>query len=163
MENVAIAAIIVAAVAIVLQALFLFGLYRSAKTMAAQVSGFIEKAEPVLADARVTIEQSRKQMTEVTGKANKVLDAAQTQISKLDDVLSDATSRAKTQMDRLEMVLDDSIGRVHETVAVLHDGILRPLRELNGIVVGIRAGIGYLFGNRRPSVAQATHDDEMFI
>jgi hypothetical protein len=61
------------------------------------------------------------------------------------------------------MVLDDSIGRVHETVTVLHDGILRPLREVNGIVAGLRAGIGYLLGNRRPSVAQATHDDEMFI
>jgi ElaB/YqjD/DUF883 family membrane-anchored ribosome-binding protein len=163
MENLAIAAIIVAAVAIVLQALFLFGLYRSTKVMAAQVTGFVEKAEPVLADARTTLAQSRKQMAEVTGKANKVLDSAQAQISKLDDVLSDATSRAKVQMDRLEMVLDDSIGRVHETVAVLHDGILRPLRELSGIAVGIRAGIGYLLGNRRPSVAQATHDDEMFI
>jgi hypothetical protein len=163
MENVAIAAIVVAAVAIVLQAIFLFGLYRSAKVMAARVTEFVEKAEPVLADASQTLAQSRKQMTEVTDKANKVLDSAQTQMAKLDGVLSDATSRAKVQMDRLELVLDDSIGRVHETVTVLHDGIMQPLRELNGIVAGIRAGIGYLFGNRRPSVAQATHDDEMFI
>jgi ElaB/YqjD/DUF883 family membrane-anchored ribosome-binding protein len=163
MENVAIAAIIVAAVAIVLQALFMFGLYRSAKSMAAQVAGLVEKAEPVLADARETIEQSRRQMTEVTGKANKVLDSAQAQVAKLDEVLTDAASRAKVQMDRLEMVLDDSISRVHETVAVLHDGVLRPLRELNGIATGVRAGIAYLFGSRRPSVAQATHDDEMFI
>jgi ABC-type transporter Mla subunit MlaD len=163
MDNVAIAAIIVAAVAIVLQAVFLFSLSRSAKAMAAQVNEFVEKAEPVLADARQTLAQSRKQMAEVTGKANQVLDSAQAQISKIDGLLSDATSRAKVQMDRLEMVLDDSIDRVHETVAVLHNGILRPLREVNGIVAGLRAGIGYLLGNRRPSVAQATHDDEMFI
>jgi len=163
MENVAIAAIIVAAVAIVLQAVFLFSLSRSAKAMAAQVTGFVEKAEPVLADARQTLEQNRRLMAEVAGKANQVLDCAQTQLLRIDGVLSDATSRAKAQMDRLEMVLDDSIGRVHETVTVLHDGILRPLREVNGIVAGLRAGIGYLLGNRRPSVAQATHDDEMFI
>jgi hypothetical protein len=163
MENVAIAAVIVAAVAIVLQAVLLFGLYRSTKAMAAQVAGFVEKAEPVLADARQTLEQNRKQMAEVTGKVNRILDSAQAQISKIDDVLGDATSRARAQMDRLEMVMDDSISRVHETVAVLHEGILRPLREVNGIVAGIRAGIGYLLGNRRPSVAQATHDDEMFI
>jgi hypothetical protein len=163
MENVAIAAIIVAAVAIVLQAVFLYSLGRSAKAMAAQVSAFVEKAEPVLADARQTLEQSRKQMAEVTGKANQVLDSAQAQISRIDGLLSDATSRARVQMDRLEMMMDDSIDRVHETVAILHDGILRPLRELNGIVAGIRAGIGYLLGSRRPSVAQATHDDEMFI
>ena len=163
MENVAIAAVIVAAVAIVLQAVFLYSLSRSAKAMAAQVTGFIEKAEPVLADARRTLEQNRKQMAEVTGKVNRILDSAQAQISKIDGVLSDATSRARAQMDRLEMVMDDSISRVHETVAILHDGVLRPLRELNGIVAGLRAGIGYLLGNRRPSVAQATHDDEMFI
>ncbi len=163
MENVAIAAIIVAAVAIVLQAVFLFSLGRSTKAMAVQVNAFVEKAEPVLADARQTLAQSRRQMAEVTGKANQVLDSAQAQISKIDGLLSDATSRAMVQMDRLEMVLDDSIDRVHETMAVLHNGILRPLREVNGIVAGIRAGIGYLLGNRRPSVAQATHDDEMFI
>lgn len=163
MENVAIAAVVVAAVAIVLQAVFLYSLSRSAKAMAAQVTGFIEKAEPVLADARQTLQQNRKQMAEVTGKVNKLLDTAQVQISRIDGVLSDATSRARVQMDRLELVMDDSIGRVHETVAILHDGILRPLREVNGIVAGLRAGIGYLLGNRRPSVAQATHDDEMFI
>jgi hypothetical protein len=163
MENVAIAAIVVAAVAIVLQAVFLYSLGRLAKAMAAQVNEFVGKAEPVLADARQTLEQSRKQMAEVTGKANQVLDSAQAQIAKIDGLLSDATLRARVQMDRLEMVMDDSISRVHETVAVLHDGILRPLREVNGIVAGIRAGIGYLLGNRRPSVAQATHDDEMFI
>jgi hypothetical protein len=163
MENVAIAAVVVAAVAIVLQAVFLYSLSRSAKAMAAQVTGFIEKAEPVLADARQTLQQNRKQMAEVTGKVNKLLDTAQVQISRIDGVLSDATSRARVQMDRLELVMDDSIDRVHETVAILHDGILRPLREVNGIVAGLRAGIGYLLGNRRPSVAQATHDDEMFI
>lgn len=163
MENVAIAAVVVAAVAIVLQAVFLYSLSRSAKAMAAQVTGFIEKAEPVLADARQTLQQNRKQMAEVAGKVNKLLDTAQVQISRIDGVLSDATSRARVQMDRLELVMDDSIDRVHETVAILHDGILRPLREVNGIVAGLRAGIGYLLGNRRPSVAQATHDDEMFI
>ena len=163
MENVAIAAVVVAAVAIVLQAVFLYSLSRSAKAMAAQVTGFIEKAEPILADARQTLQQNRKQMAEVAGKVNKLLDTAQVQISRIDGVLSDATSRARVQMDRLELVMDDSIDRVHETVAILHDGILRPLREVNGIVAGLRAGIGYLLGNRRPSVAQATHDDEMFI
>lgn len=163
MENVAIAAVVVAAVAIVLQAVFLYSLSRSAKAMAAQVTGFIEKAEPILADARQTLQQNRKQMAEVAGKVNKLLDTAQAQISRIDGVLSDATSRARVQMDRLELVMDDSIDRVHETVAILHDGILRPLREVNGIVAGLRAGIGYLLGNRRPSVAQATHDDEMFI
>jgi len=163
MENVAVAAIVVAAVAIVVQALLMLGLYRSAKATREQIADLAGRAETLFADAQATLAQSRKQMTEVTGKASLVLDTAQAQLAKVDDVLSEATTRAKVQMDRLEMVLDDTIARVQETVGALHNGILRPLRELNGIVVGIRTGIGYLFGIRRPSVAQATQDDEMFI
>jgi len=145
------------------QAGLMFALYRSAKATKEQITLLTAHAESVFDEARVTLAQSRKQLTEVTGKANRILDTTQAQLSKIDEVLNEATTRAKVQMDRIELVMDDTISRVQETVALLHTGILRPLREANGLVVGVRAAIRYLLRGGRAGVERATHDDEMFI
>jgi hypothetical protein len=66
-------------------------------------------------------------------------------------------------MERVEMVLDDTMSRAHETVATVHNGIMRPLRELNGIAIGIKTAFAFMARGNRPSVAQVTSDEEMFI
>jgi hypothetical protein len=59
--------------------------------------------------------------------------------------------------------LDDTLSRTHETVALLHDGIMKPLREVNGIAAGVRAALGAMARGNRPTVDRATSDEEMFI
>jgi hypothetical protein len=66
-------------------------------------------------------------------------------------------------MDRAEMVLDDTVSRVHESVSMVHQGINRPLREISGVATGLRAAIAYLVRGNRPTPAQVTQDEEMFI
>jgi ABC-type transporter Mla subunit MlaD len=138
-------------------------LYRSAKATKEQITLLSARAETVLDQARETLDQSRKQLTEVATKTNEILDATRAQLTRIDDVLSDATMRARVQMDRIELVLDDTISRVQETVALVHNGILKPLREANGIILGVRAAISYLLRGGRSGVTRATHDEEMFI
>ena len=157
------AAVVVSAVAIVVQLLILLGMYRSARGLQEQVTAFIPKAESLVATAQSTLEQSRNQISDITTKANDILDKTRVQVGRADEILSDATTRARVQMDRLELVFDDTVGRLHETVAIIHNGILAPLREVNGIFSGIRAALGHLSRGGRPTVAQATQDDEMFI
>jgi hypothetical protein len=41
--------------------------------------------------------------------------------------------------------------------------ILKPIREVNGLAAGIRAGVSHLMKGNRPNVAHATQDEEMFI
>jgi len=163
MTAIATAAVIVSAVAIVFQAILLFAIHRQTKRLGEQVAALAPKVESTLEMAQRTLEQSRKQISDVTAKANEVLDATKTQIVRINDVLEDATSRARVQLDRVELVLDDTISRVHQTVATLHNGILRPLKEIAGVAAGVRAAVSYLFSGGRPTVAQATQDDEMFI
>lgn len=157
------AAVVVAALALLLQAVMLVGVYRSSKATKEQVGIIAGHVESLTQSAQRTVEQSRKQITEVTTKATEVLDLTRTQLVRIDEVLSEATARAKIQMDRVEMVLDDTISRLHETTTLVQNGILRPLREINGFVVGVRTALAHLLHGRRPTVEQATHDEEMFI
>src|SRR5438128_565836 len=127
------------AVSLIAQMLVLIGLYSRFKALHEQITAFTPRAESLLQSATATLDQSRKQITEITGKiteitnkANAVLDSTRTQLGRVEDVLVEATTRAKSQIERVDMVLEDTITRVHETVAMLHNGVLKPLRELNG-------------------------------
>ncbi len=153
----------VCSLSMVVQAVAWFGLSKSIRGLREEVGRLAPRAESLIESAEKSIETSRRQITEVTTKANALLDSTKTQIERVDGVLAEATERARVQMQRVEMVLDDTVGRVHHTVTVLNDGILRPLREINGISAGIRAAVTHFLAGRRPNVAQATSDEEMFI
>ncbi len=173
--------VIVAAVALVLQFAMLFGIYRTAKSTEAKMTELLPKAHSFLDTSQKVIAQSQQQIAEVTtrtnellhvskqqileisSKTNDILDSTKRQVNKVEDLLNDATSRARVQIEKAEMVLDDTVSRAHETVAMVHSGILRPLREIQGVAAGVRSAIGHLARGTRPSVAQATHDEEMFI
>lgn len=162
-EAVITAAVAVAAVAIVLQAASAIATYKAIQAIRQRIDLLAPKAEAALETAQSSLNQHRQQVSEVAAKAGQVLDLAKSQLERVNGVLVDATTRAKSQLERVDLVLEDSLSRVHQTVTLLHSGVLRPLRQINGVVLGIRAALAQLTGQGRPTVAQATHDDEMFI
>lgn len=155
--------VIISAVALSIQAGMLVAVNKKTKELHDKITPLVPKVESLVETTKATVELSRKQIAEITSRANDVLDSTRNQLAMVEDVVSDATSRAKVQMDRVELVLDDTLSRAHETVALLHSGIMRPLREINGVTAGLRAALQFLSRGTRPSVAQATSDEEMFI
>lgn len=162
--------VLISAIALSAQAVSMIGMYRATQIiqqkihpLIPKVEALLPKVEALLESSKLTVDHGRKQMMDITTKANEILESAKGQLSKVDGVVTDATSRAKVQMDRVEMVLDDTLSRAHQTISAVHGGIVRPLREINGISVGIRAALNHLSQGERPSVAQATSDEEMFI
>ena len=155
--------VIISAIALCIQAGMLAALYKKTKSLQEKIEPLVPKVDALVESAKTTIDQSRKQILEITTRTNEILESTKEQLAIVQDVVSDAAARAKVQMERVELVLDDTVSRAHETVATLHSGIMRPLRELNGIAAGIRTALAWLARGNRPSVAQATSDEEMFI
>jgi len=155
--------VIISAIALCIQAGMLAGMYRATKALQADIKPLLPKVHSLVETTTTTVEQSRQQILDITTRANEILTSTKEQLGKVEEVVTDATSRAKVQLERVELVLDDTLSRAHETVATVHDGIMRPLREMNGIAVGIKTALAYLARGNRPSVDQATSDEEMFI
>jgi len=162
--------VIISAIAMCIQAGLLFGIYKSSKAMQEQAASIMPQAKSILAKAESTLDQSRKNVVEltekfleITTKANQMMDIGKAQLVKLDSVVTDASSRARAQIERAEMVVDDTVTRVHESVAAVHGGIMRPIREVQGVATGVKTAVSVFMRGGRPSVAQATQDDEMFI
>jgi hypothetical protein len=152
----------VATVALVLQLATLFGIYKASNGMNEKVQQLMPKVEGLIETSRRTVEESRVQIVDITSKTSDILDTARRQLQKVDEVLDDATARARVQMDRAEMVLDDAMTRTQQTVAMVNNGIVKPVREIQGVAAGLRTAILFLTRGR-PNPTRATSDEEMFI
>jgi broad specificity phosphatase PhoE len=160
----------IAAIALLIQAGMLIGIYKSARSTEEYVKRVIPKVESILpkmetlvVSSTATIDMSRKQIHEITVKASDILDVTRLQLARIDGVLEDASERAHNQLAHAEMMIDDTMSRAQETVQIVHKGVMAPLREIHGVAAGVRTAIFYLMRGGRPSPAQATADEEMFI
>jgi len=153
----------VAAIAMVIQVGLLFGVYKSARAMQETTARLAPKVEAVAESSLTAIQESRTQIAEITAKTNEILDLTRRQLEHVEDLLGDAATRARAQMDRAEMVIDDAMERAQSTVAAVHSGIMKPIREINAVAAGVRAAIQFLMRVRRPNPDQVTADEEMFI
>lgn len=154
--------VIVAAGALVIQAGFLFGIYKASRGMNDNVQRLMPRIESLLETSRQTIEDSRKQINDITSKTSDILDTTRKQLQRVDELLADASARAKVQLDRAEMVLDDAMGRAQQTIAMVHGGVVKPIQQIQAVAAGLRTALSFLLRGR-PNPTQATADEEMFI
>ena len=151
------------AVALLAQALVLFGIYKKSQELHAKLNDFLPKAEALIKTTEASMVELTQSIAEMTGRANDILDSAKSQMARMDLVMTDATDRAKVQMEKAEMVIGDTLDRVHNTVLMVHKSILTPLREVTGVSAGLRAAFSAMFSGQRRAVTQVTQDEEMFI
>jgi len=153
----------ITAISFAAQALAMMRLAQTTKEMKERVDAFLPKAEKLIQTAETTLTESKAQITEITVRANEILQITQTQMARVDDLMADASMRAKVQMDRAETVLENTLTRVNDTVNTVHGTILRPIREITGVAAGVKAAVGHLLKGAPANVAQVTTDEEMFI
>lgn len=167
----------VAAIALVIQAAMLIGVYTTARALqkkieplvpkvealVPKVEAVVPKVESLIESARSTIETTRVKIDEIGNKTTKILDVTHGHVEHVGTLMHDATSRARVQLDRAEMVIDDAMGRAQDTVALVHGGVVKPIREVNAIISGFKASIRYLLHGRQRNPAEVTADEEMFI
>jgi hypothetical protein len=153
----------VAALALLIQACMLVGLLIVARRLQEKIMPLIPEVQGIMGIVKRTAESTEKRIDQIGATASAILDVTKQQLARVDELLGDATSRAKVQMERAEMVLDDTMTRVQQTVSYVQSGVLRPVREVYGVMAGIRTALTHLGRAGRPTVDHATSDEEMFI
>lgn len=153
----------VGALAMAAQAAFIFFIYKTVKSTDARVSALSDRAEPLIDSARRMLDENRPKLTKMADDALEVVSSAREQMTKIEGLVGDATGRARVQLDRLDLVLTDTVERVQETAATVQSSILHPVREVSGVMNGVRAAISTLAKGQRTPVPNATQDEEMFI
>ena len=153
----------IAAIALLAQAAALIGVYLVAKRLQGKVFELWPQINGIVAVAKKTVDGAEKHIDSIGITSVSILGVAKQQLVKVDELLSDASTRAKVQMERAEMVLDDTMTRVQSTVSVVQRGVVRPIREVHGVLTGFRTAIQHLGRGSKSTVDHATSDEEMFI
>ncbi|HLH01984.1 MAG TPA: hypothetical protein VKX25_04380 [Bryobacteraceae bacterium] len=153
----------IAAFALLLQAVSLLGVFFVARQLRTKILAIWPEFEHIVGAAKRTTQSVEKNAEKIAATSLGILDLSKRQLGKVDDLLTDASTRAKVQMERAEMVLDDTMTRVQSTVSVVQRTVIRPIREVQGLVSGVRTAVQHFGRANRSTVDHATSDEEMFI
>lgn len=151
------------AIAMITIAVIAISVLKSVRAIDQRVAKLTPKLESLADTSRLAIEEGRASMKAISERTTEILDITQRQLNRVDRVLEDAAERARIQFDRAEMVVDEAMNRAQETVAAVHGGLMKPIREINAVAAGLRAAIHYFMRGGRPTPDQVTADEEMFI
>jgi methyl-accepting chemotaxis protein len=123
-----------------------------------------DEAGMVLATANRIVEEARPRIAELSGEAVDIARSARQQVERLGELLHDAGDRARTRLEQIDQAVDSTVEQVGQVGDAMKRAVLRPVREANGLAAGISAAVSTLVRHsRKPSVDQATQDEEMFI
>ena len=200
------AAVALASIAFVVQAMAMFAFYRVARRMQQKVGPLADQAEPVigklgpmiseiglaaqrlgpmidkvglaagkvapvadqvesvLATANRIMEETRPRISELSGEAVEIVRSGREQVERIGELLHEAGDCARTRLEQIDQAVESTVEQVGQVGDAVKRAVLRPVREVNGLAAGISAAVATLVHHsRKPSVDQATQDEEMFI
>jgi len=155
--------IALAALCFLVQAITMIVLLRSVNRLKAQVEPLVSKAGPILDIVHTSTAELMPRLIAVSADAVELSKSAREQVNRLGELLTDFAEKAKTQVARIDGALESTVGTVQHAGESVKDAVLRPVREVNGVVAGIKTAISVYSHGRRQSVDHATQDEEMFI
>ena len=164
-------AVILACLAFVVQSVVFVLMYRVARKTQTRVLPLVDRAEPILNTAHEVLVENKAKIAEITEEAVAIAKTARAQADRIGDLLSDSAERAKARLAQIDRTVDETVEQVEHVVEqVEHVGdavktvVMKPVKEVNGLMAGMKAALTTLAGNnRRHSVDHATQDEEMFI
>ena len=131
---------------------------------AGRVGPVVDEVGLVLAAAKRIMEENRPRISELSSEAVEIARSGRQQVDRIGELLHDAGDRARTRLEQIDQTVDSTIEQVGQVGDAMKRAVLRPVREANGLAAGISAAVSTLMHHsRKPSVDQATQDEEMFI
>jgi hypothetical protein len=155
--------VLLAGISAVVQAVIVMGIAAGVKKMEARLQTTIDRAEPILDSSRRILEDTAPKIALISTDVVDVVKMAREQTERLGDLIKDFSERAKVQVARIDGTVDHTIDQVQTATDAVKDVVLRPVREVDGFLSGIRTAVSVYARGRRESVDHATQDEEMFI
>jgi hypothetical protein len=173
MENLITLFIAVTAVAVLLQAGILAGMYLAMRKSSARMEALAlevkTKALPTLETAQQILAELHPKLTVIADNLTETTHSVRSQVERMDATVGDVVDRARLQIIRADELLSRTLDRVEETSDMVHNTVVSPVRQFAGLIQGVTAGIEFLLGNRgrrnggRRDARRPVPQDEMFI
>lgn len=152
-----------AALCVMALTVMMFVLLQSVNRMKKKIDPLIEKAGPILEAVKTTAVELVPRVREISTDAVEISKSAREQVNRVGELLKDFSDRAMAQVARIDGAVEQTVGNVQLAGESVKGAVLKPVREVNGVLAGIKTAISVYSHGRRQSVDHATQDEEMFI
>ena len=161
--------VIVAAVAIVMQAFMLiamfFTLRQSLQRITQITTELHEKLDPILTKTNYLLEDSRTRITSMVADWAEFSQIARNQAVKFDRVVSEGMELLRVQLVRADQVLTGVIETADDVGTQFRKSILGPVTQVAAVIRGVKAGLDFFSGSKRGNSerTRTQSDEELFI
>ena len=133
------------------------------RVIQSQLMPMLESLTPLVAGVRRLVDENGPKLSQMATEAGEMTKSLRQQVDRLSEVVKDATDRARAQVARIDGAVDQTVEQVQHASETMRHAMLKPVKQVDGIVHGIRAALSVVAQGRKESVDHATQDEEMFI
>jgi methyl-accepting chemotaxis protein len=160
--------IIIAAAAVVLQALAMLGIYAAMRRIQGDVTGIRsdvkERLDPIAQSVTDLVTDSREPLRTVMTNLAEVSRAVRERTSSVDAVLDDLLDKFRLQVIRIDQTITDVLEKVDQTTTMVQRNVIVPVTEVSAVVKGLKVGLDFFLSRRRPGQSsEVPQDEQMFI
>ena len=107
--------------------------------------------------------ESRAIAAAISTSTREIAEIARHHAEQFSGTLEDSNLMIQRQVSDLDRLLTRTQVRIEDTTIEVQTSVLKPLRELAAVVIGVRRTVDVLLNRSRKQVDQAYQDEEMFI
>ena len=155
----------IAALSIFAQAAFTVGLVlgvlKAQKKILGLVDDFRLHAMPIVISAREVVQDMTPKLKVISENVTAASTTLRSKTDQIGGVVGDVTHRAQSQAARVDGMVKGTLDQLTMAVNAIEHGVAVPLRQVNGILNGLRAGVDVLRKKTPPDPRNA--DDDLFV
>jgi hypothetical protein len=160
--------VIIAALAILLQAIIMLGLYVEFKKASERTTSILRdldsRVSPILLRVNRILDDSEDRISSIVGDAAEVTRIARGQAQKVDRVFTDSIDRLRVQVVRADTILTGALEVIEDTGTRVRRTMQGPVMQVSAVLKGIKVGLDFIRGQQRPRSSDVSPvDDELFI
>jgi len=152
-------------VAVLMQAFILLamalGAHKTQKKVVELLEDLDGKLNPILDSTRSLLDDTGPKVRVITSNVLEASHLLRKQAENIHATVDEVTTRARKRIVMLDEMVGAGMITLDRAVAALQEGILAPMRQLNGLLSGLRTGLDVLRNKGRK--AHTREDEDMFV
>lgn len=150
-------AMVVQAIAVIILAV---GAAKTSKRALAIAEEFREKTMPVITHTHELLRDTSPKVKVLTENLVETSHIVRSKAQEFDLTASDANARTRAQLARVDGMVTAVLNTTGEVAESIQRGIKVPVREVSGLLSGLKAGLEVLLGRAKDFAGGYTNDDD---
>jgi hypothetical protein len=157
--------IAIAAISILMQAGFTIAIFLGARKAQKKVTALADDvrlhALPAIISSRELIQDLAPKLKSITENLTATTATLRSKTEQIGVVVGDVTERAHVQASRVDGIVRGTLDQLTLAVQAIEHGIAVPVRQVNGIINGLRAGVDVM--RSKDASNHLDSEDDLFV